>query len=170
MSNASSPSHAAGLTRLLATRPTRPNELCPAQECSICYDSLTTVPPPVTDGSERAVTIVNCGHVFGQRCLAAWMRGHRTCPLCRIGIFTPAQEWDSIQAVQDVGGMRVTLGVSVPAGRRIEVRVANANPWTMRRRSFHFGMDNGDDSSEEEKSVGDDTRGRDEAAGRRGFF
>jgi hypothetical protein len=151
MSNPYSTHQAATPARLFATRLTRPNESCPP-ECNICYDSLTTTTPPsVTDGSERAVTIVRCGHVFGQRCLEAWMRRNRTCPMCRIEIFSREQDTDAIHVAENVERFNVTLGVTVPAGSRIEVRVANANPWTMRRRSFHFGMDNGDDSSEEQE-------------------
>jgi hypothetical protein len=56
-----------------------------------------------------------------------------------------------MHVAENVERFNVTLGVTVPAGSRIEVRVANANPWTMRRRSFHFGMDNVDDSSEEQE-------------------
>jgi hypothetical protein len=78
------------------------------------------------------------------------MRRNRTCPMCRIEIFSREQDTDAIHVAENVERFNVTLGVTVPAGSRIEVRVANANPWTMRR-SFHFGMDNGDDSSEEQE-------------------
>jgi hypothetical protein len=86
------------------------------------------------------------------------MRGNRMCPICRIEIFAREQDTDAIHVAEDLESLNMTLGVSVPAGSRIEVRVANASPWTMRRRSFHFGMDNGDDSSEgQEYSVRDET-------------
>jgi hypothetical protein len=79
------------------------------------------------------------------------MRGNRTCPICRIEIFAREQDTNTMHVAENVERFNVTLGVTVPAESRIEVRVANANPWTMRRRSFHFGMDNGDDSSEEQE-------------------
>jgi hypothetical protein len=57
------------------------------------------------------------------------------------------------------GGMYVTFGVAAPDGSRVEVRVADGR--RMRRRSFHYGMDAGDDSGEEvEERGGNDTVGR----------
>lgn len=47
--------------------------------------STTTTP-------EHAVTIDQCGHIFGHDCLTTWVReGHNTCPVCRVEIFTQSE-------------------------------------------------------------------------------
>jgi hypothetical protein len=55
------------------------------------------------------------------------------------------------------GGVYVTFGVAAPDGSRVEVRVADGR--RMRRRSFHYGMDAGDDSGEEVEERGGHVRG-----------
>jgi hypothetical protein len=59
------------------------------------------------------------------------------------------------------GGVYVTFGVAAPDGSRVEVRVADGRRRRRRRRSFHYGMDVGDDSGEEvEERGGNYTVGR----------
>jgi hypothetical protein len=43
------------------------------ETCAICLDEI---------GNEASVKLP-CRHIFHERCIAPWMRGHNTCPMCR---------------------------------------------------------------------------------------
>lgn len=44
--------------------------------CAICSDSLATV--------DQMTCICNCGHVYHEHCLTAWLTRSTTCPTCRV--------------------------------------------------------------------------------------
>ena len=41
------------------------------EKCTICWDNI------------NPGRMLRCGHVFHTQCLYTWLRGHRTCPVCR---------------------------------------------------------------------------------------
>lgn len=44
------------------------------EKCSICLNVF---------GINEQICTVECGHVFHHSCLASWLLGNNTCPLCR---------------------------------------------------------------------------------------
>ena len=58
----------------------------PSEEktCHICMEELDS-------GTEIAMTIPGCKHVFGSECLANWLKGQNTCPMCRRELFPKLQ-------------------------------------------------------------------------------
>ena len=49
-------------------------------ECSICMEEI------LLDHGRLAL---ECGHLFHQGCLMAWLAGHNTCPICRAEVGGP---------------------------------------------------------------------------------
>ena len=43
--------------------------------CSICHEDI--------DFIDEEVSVLNCGHLFHQRCLKRWFENKSTCPECR---------------------------------------------------------------------------------------
>lgn len=85
-----------------STRPTNSKDT-PIASCSICFDPIDLphilTPSPTllnehnhTLGLEKPVTIVTCGHVFGERCLSKWMDVSNTCPLCRLEFYEKEEQ------------------------------------------------------------------------------
>jgi hypothetical protein len=60
-------------------------------DCSICFDDFCT---------GLKVTVIRAyGHAFHHICLATWLRGNNTCPLCRQLLFAkerPKTLWDEL--------------------------------------------------------------------------
>ncbi|KAK8868882.1 hypothetical protein PGQ11_007460 [Apiospora arundinis] len=59
-----------------------------ALECQICrVSTLPLILRPASSPKIKSDTrpaILPCGHVFGHRCLAKWLRSHDACPCCRL--------------------------------------------------------------------------------------
>ncbi|KAK7927588.1 hypothetical protein PG985_004586 [Apiospora marii] len=57
-----------------------------ALECQICLVSKLEIRPASSPKikSDTRPAILPCGHVFGHRCLAKWLRSHSACPCCRL--------------------------------------------------------------------------------------
>ncbi|XP_066363934.1 RING-H2 finger protein ATL65-like [Miscanthus floridulus] len=70
-----------------------------APECAVCIVELR-------DG-DSARLLPRCGHRFHADCVAAWLRLHATCPLCRASVVAPrasATDESSRDAKDDGGG------------------------------------------------------------------
>ncbi|XP_066364266.1 E3 ubiquitin-protein ligase Os03g0188200-like [Miscanthus floridulus] len=70
-----------------------------APECAVCIVELR-------DG-DSARLLPRCGHRFHADCVAAWLRLHATCPLCRASVVAPrasAADESSRDAKDDGGG------------------------------------------------------------------
>ena len=46
--------------------------------CSICHEDIIF--------SDDETSVLNCGHLFHQRCLRQWLNTNSTCPECRISV------------------------------------------------------------------------------------
>ena len=44
------------------------------QKCPICYDDITF---------NQVIRILNCIHIFHQKCVDEWLETHKKCPMCR---------------------------------------------------------------------------------------
>ncbi|KAK8105737.1 uncharacterized protein PG998_003790 [Apiospora kogelbergensis] len=57
-----------------------------AMECQICRVSTLHLRPASSPKikSDTRPAMLPCGHVFGHRCLAKWLRSHDACPCCRL--------------------------------------------------------------------------------------
>ncbi|KAK8090588.1 hypothetical protein PG994_000093 [Apiospora phragmitis] len=58
----------------------------PVLECQICLVSSLHLRPASSPKikSDTRPAILPCGHIFGHRCLAKWLRTHDACPCCRL--------------------------------------------------------------------------------------
>uniref|UniRef100_A0A0D9WFL1 RING-type E3 ubiquitin transferase n=1 Tax=Leersia perrieri TaxID=77586 RepID=A0A0D9WFL1_9ORYZ len=65
-----------------------------AAECAVCIVELR-------DG-DTARLLPRCGHRFHADCVAAWLRLHSTCPLCRAAVLAPASKDDTKDAAAEV--------------------------------------------------------------------
>lgn len=116
-----------------STRPATPEDK-PMPACSICSDlmalscsasPLSPTPPKnqreCTLDLEKPVVIINCGHIFGNRCLSTWMAKSDTCPLCRLQFF---QELVPDNAHREIfeARRRTTATTRLAINRQIEQR------------------------------------------------
>ena len=46
--------------------------------CSICHEDINFC--------DEEVSVLNCGHLFHQKCLKQWLNTNSTCPECRIKV------------------------------------------------------------------------------------
>ena len=46
--------------------------------CSICHEDINF--------NDDEISVLNCGHLFHQRCLQQWLNTNSTCPQCRITV------------------------------------------------------------------------------------
>jgi len=46
----------------------------PPPDCPICFEAF---------GLDEEVIRLECKHVYHERCILDWFRGHQTCPMCR---------------------------------------------------------------------------------------
>ncbi|KAK8051559.1 hypothetical protein PG993_002944 [Apiospora rasikravindrae] len=58
----------------------------PVLQCQICLVSRLHLRPASSPKirSDTRPAILPCGHIFGHRCLAKWLRTHDACPCCRL--------------------------------------------------------------------------------------
>ncbi|KAK8080120.1 hypothetical protein PG997_007938 [Apiospora hydei] len=64
----------------------------PVLGCQICLVSRLDLRPASSPKikSDTRPAILPCGHIFGHRCLAKWLRTHDACPCCRLRLRHPA--------------------------------------------------------------------------------
>ncbi|KAF2642658.1 hypothetical protein P280DRAFT_506028 [Massarina eburnea CBS 473.64] len=105
-----------------------------AADCSICHDPLITSESHKRLESEAhahaAVKIQECGHVFGQACLTAWLNSANTCPMCRAALFAETAETaeirgeDYVRLIMDVRRIQEQLRSGVVEMSLEEVEAA----------------------------------------------
>ncbi|KAK7956624.1 uncharacterized protein PG986_005846 [Apiospora aurea] len=63
----------------------------PVLECQICLVSRLELRPASSPKikSDTRPAILPCGHIFGHRCMAKWLRTHDACPCCRLRLRHP---------------------------------------------------------------------------------
>ncbi len=58
-----------------------------SQDCHICKEPFENPGPHTSDNIEVPVKLP-CTHIMGSSCLAAWLENHKTCPMCRVVLFS----------------------------------------------------------------------------------
>ncbi len=74
-------------------------KLCEDLECAICQDCFGTE-------SHNEGKILPCKHAFHQKCAAAWLQQHNTCPSCRAEIESTCPKYNREHRRKMLGEVR----------------------------------------------------------------
>ncbi|CAO1942144.1 unnamed protein product [Urochloa humidicola] len=91
----------------------------PGLECAVCLSEFE-------DGDRLRLLLPKCSHAFHPDCIAHWLAGHVTCPVCRCNL-QPSSSSDKDATSATVGDPAISVASSISSDTAAALRGASAS-------------------------------------------